>query len=125
MLPQALEDARGINKGTSDARATSSKIAADISRAADSKSDWEKFEITFTNSNPGFVAALRERTPALTKGDMRLSCMIAMGMDSKHIARVLAINVDSVKKNRQRLRAKLKLDADTTLPEFLASLMQG
>lgn len=125
VLPQALEDAHGINKGTSDARATSSKIAADISRAADSKSDWEKFEITFTNSNPGFVAALRERTPALTKGDMRLSCMIAMGMDSKHIARVLAINVDSVKKNRQRLRAKLKLDADTTLPEFLASLMQG
>lgn len=125
VLTQALSDVKEINKENADARTMSSKIASDIARAVDSKSDWEKFEITFNSSYPGFVTALRDRNPSLTKGDVRLACMIAMGMDNKHISRVLAINVDSVKKNRQRLRAKLQLDADTTLPEFLATLKQG
>lgn len=122
VLNRTLSEVKEISKNPTDAKAKSSKIATDIKIAANSESDWEKFEITYEQAHPDFIRRLREQCPTLSKGDLRLACMIAMGMDNKHIAHVLSINADSVKKNRQRLRAKLKLDADTTLPDYLAFL---
>ena len=45
--------------------------------------------------------------------------MVFLGLETKHIARMLSINPDSVKKNRQRLRAKLGLTPDQPLDLFL------
>ena len=121
-LSKALTDIKGISDD-SEVKSKSHKIATDIKRVMNTESDWEKFQITFSENNPEFVNELKKRNPALTKGDIRLACMIKMGMDTKHIAKVLAINADSVKKNRQRLRAKLDIPSDITLPDYLASIV--
>ena len=53
------------------------------------------------------LLAVTEAYPALTPGELRLSCLLSIGLDNKQISRLLSIQPDSVKKARQRLRAKL------------------
>ncbi len=81
--------------------------------------DWEKFSLLFGEMHPDFADSLRREYPALTTGDVNLACMVFLGLETKHIARLLSINPDSVKKNRQRLRAKLGLTPDQPLDLFL------
>lgn len=83
--------------------------------------DWERFRAVFLEMRPGFDEKLRRDFPSLTRGDIRLCTLLTMDMDTKHIARILAIRPESVKKHRQRLRAKLGLGPDDSLTDFLAS----
>lgn len=84
--------------------------------------DWEKVESLFVETNPKFIEELYRRYPGLTPGDVRMACFTLMGMETKHIARLLSINPASVAKNRYRLRQKLGLGPDQTLDAFLHSL---
>lgn len=94
--------------------------SSDVSKA--STSDWEKVESLFVETNPKFIEELYRRYPGLTPGDVRMACFTLMGMETKHIARLLSINPASVAKNRYRLRQKLGLGPDQTLDAFLHSL---
>lgn len=94
--------------------------ASDVSKA--STTDWEKVESLFVETNPKFIEELYRRYPGLTPGDVRMACFTLMGMETKHIARLLSINPASVAKNRYRLRQKLGLGPDQTLDAFLHTL---
>lgn len=83
-------------------------------------SDWERFAAVFTEMRPGFVENLKHEYPQLTRGDIRLCCLLDMDLDTKHIAQLLMIRPESVKKHRQRLRAKFGLDPGVKWPEFFA-----
>lgn len=87
-------------------------------------SDWQKVKLLFDEINPEFVDRLRRSYPALTPSEVRLACLIYLGLDTKHIARLLSIAPDSVKKTRQRLRAKLAISPDTDLHDFLSGIMR-
>lgn len=86
--------------------------------------DLEKFTLLFGELHPLFIGRLKQRHPELTMGDTRLASFIYLGLDTKHIARLLSINPDSVKKNRQRLRAKLGLTPDISVVEYLSKMMR-
>lgn len=81
---------------------------------------WESFEALFTEMHPGFASGMRARYPALTQNDLRLCAMLSMEMDTKHIARLLNIKPESVKKHKQRLRGKLGLSPDVEWAAFFA-----
>lgn len=87
------------------------------SAAADN--DWHRVELLFAELSPGFMPRLSEQYPSLTAGDLRMAGFIYLGLETKHIARLLSINPDSVKKNRQRLRAKLSLSPSEPVEAFL------
>lgn len=94
-------------------------IGAKVHANMSSESEWEKFTLLFNQLHPKFYERLLADFHNLTNGELRLASMIAIGLDTKHIARLLAINPDSVKKNRQRLRSKLKLSPEKSLEQFL------
>lgn len=121
-MSQALSDLDEIKKDSSSASYKSVQIANRLKLAISSESEWDKFEVEFKESNKPFFDALTAINPSLTKGDIRIACMVRMGIDNKQISRILSINVDSVKKYRQRLRAKLGIASETTLPDFLTKL---
>lgn len=81
--------------------------------------NWERFEAVFAEMHPGFAENLRKDFPNLTRNDIRLCAFISMDMDTKHIAGMLSIQPDSVKKQMRRLRTKLGLDPGTPLLDFL------
>lgn len=87
-------------------------------------SDWQKVKLLFDEINPEFVDRLRRNYPALTPSEVRLASLVYLGLDTKHIARLLSIAPDSVKKTRQRLRAKLAISPDTDLHDFLSAIMR-
>lgn len=79
---------------------------------------------TFGEINPDFTEKLRQAFPSLTDSDLRLCVYIALGLDSKHIARIAHIRPESVKQARWRLRTKMNLpqgqSLDTVMRRFLA-----
>lgn len=77
---------------------------------------------TFAEIHPGFAEALRQRNPDITDSDIRLACLITMGMDNKQIASVLGIRHESVKQARWRLRSKLALQTSDSLEHTLHAL---
>lgn len=85
-----------------------------------SEDDWERFQAVFVEMHPDFPENLRRACPALTKGDIRMCALLSMDMDTKHIARILGINPESVKKHRQRLRAKFGIPPGVNWPQFLS-----
>lgn len=86
-----------------------------------SADEWERFEAVFTEMHPGFADGLRRDFPNLTRNDIRLCAFISMDMDIKHIAKMLAIQPDSVKKQMRRLRTKLGLEPAAPLRDFLTN----
>lgn len=82
--------------------------------------DRQRFEAVFVEMHPDFPGRLKEVCPELTKGDIRMCAMLRMGLDTKHIARILSIHPEAVKKHRQRLRAKFGLSPDVDWQEFLS-----
>lgn len=84
--------------------------------------EWERFTAVFTEMRPGFVENLKSKYPQLTKGDVRLCCLLEMGLDTKHMAQLLMIRPESVKKHRQRLRAKFGIGPDVSWAEFFSRI---
>lgn len=102
---------------------TSRRLAAACLRSAgnddsDKSAGMEGFETAFTQVRPGFTEELLRHHPGLTSYELRLCSLLSIGLDTKEIARILSIQPDSVKKSRQRLRAKLAIPSGMTFVEY-------
>lgn len=70
-----------------------------------------------------FIKNVEARYPQLSKNDIRLMCLIRMGMASGEISRLLNITMDSLHKSRYRLRKKLGLQTGQELEVFINSII--
>lgn len=70
-----------------------------------------------------FATRLRTRYPQLTDTDIRLASLVALGLDMKHIARVVGIQPESVKQGRWRLRSKMALSQGERLDDHLRQFL--
>lgn len=82
----------------------------------------ESFMETFENLSPDFASHIKDKYPDMTESDIRLASYIAIGMDNKHISRVMSIRPESVKQARWRLRVKMGLVKGESLDDFLKGL---
>ncbi len=87
-----------------------------------SKAD-EEFGKVFATISPDFRKRLRERYPRIGRNTMRMAEYIAIGMDNRHIARVMNIRLESVKQNRWRLRQAFGLEPNENLDEILRQML--
>lgn len=120
-LSNVLTDLGNISSEHNDVQSHADRIKVKLKAQLSGEDDWERFSAVFTEMRPGFVEKLRETYPVLTQGDIRLCCLLSMGLDTKHIARLLLIRPDSVKKHRQRLRAKLGLSPEVVWTDYFAA----
>lgn len=95
---------------------------ARLSASISADADWESVRRVFGQEFPEFEAVLHNICPDLTAAELRMATVSYLGLDTKHISRILAIAPDSVKKGRQRLRARLGLQPDVNLTRYLRSL---
>lgn len=100
-------------------RAAAGKIRASVKVHVSQREQRDSFVESFENLSPDFALRLREAYPSLTEADVRLAAYIAMGMENKHIARVMAIRPESVKQARWRLRGKLGLASGESLDDLM------
>jgi tetratricopeptide (TPR) repeat protein/DNA-binding CsgD family transcriptional regulator len=83
------------------------------------KKDWLAFQQSFETQFPDFIARLRARFVQITSTDIRLFILIKIGLDSRCIAAISGISVESVYRGRTRLRKKLGLDNSENLENFI------
>lgn len=81
--------------------------------------DWQNFSHNFDVVYDDFLKRLAENYPKLTNNDLRICAYLKMGLSSKDIAPLLNISYRSVEMSRYRLRAKLGLERDVNLTQFL------
>lgn len=84
--------------------------------------EWEYFRICFEKVHPSFFVRMKELFPNISETDLRLCAYIRTGMGNKQIATMLALQPDSIKKSRHRLRKKLGLSIETSIEDFLRSI---
>jgi len=106
-------------------RATDSSIPAygDLATLWNSKlhtnQQWEDFKIQFNQCIPGFIPSLRLEYPRMTQSDIRLACLIRMGMTSVEISNIQNISNQGVSMARYRLRKRMGLGPDDSIPDKL------
>jgi DNA-binding CsgD family transcriptional regulator len=81
--------------------------------------DWQSFKDYFEKVHPDFNAKLRKEFPSITESEERLFLLVKLNLRTKEIASILGISNDSVKKNRNRLRKRLSLNAEQDLVEYV------
>lgn len=94
----------------------------DIRLHLSGRQEWEDFQKVFEKVHPSFSVSLKQKWPLLSEGDIRLATYIRIGLSSKQIARMLLLQPDSVKKNRQRMRKRMKLSAEISLEDAIRSI---
>ncbi|MDE5887020.1 MAG: helix-turn-helix transcriptional regulator [Muribaculaceae bacterium] len=85
--------------------------------------EWDDFHTAYAKVHPLFLKRLKESYPDITEGDSRLALYIAAGLSSKEIARIMQIQPDSIKKNRQRLRQRMHISSNDELESILRNLL--
>ncbi len=86
------------------------------------ESDWLRFKDMFENANPGFIKHLQSIAPDITTAEIRFAALTWLKLGNKHIASMLGIGTDAVRKTKSRLRQRLQLDADTELEDFINAI---
>lgn len=84
--------------------------------------DWSNFEHFFAQVHASFYDKLKEQLPDISRTEQRLCALIKLKLESKEIAIILGITVDSLRIARYRLKKRLKLDEADSLGSFIELL---
>ncbi|MGY6647952.1 helix-turn-helix transcriptional regulator [Wenyingzhuangia sp. IMCC45574] len=81
---------------------------------------WDDFDLRFTQINDRFYEKLRELHPELTSKDLKHCALIKLNFDSKEMAQLLGISINSVHMARSRIRKKIGLKREDSLSIYLS-----
>ncbi len=81
--------------------------------------DWATFRERFEEHFPGFIGRVKMQFLEFTAAETRLFLLIKLGFETREIAAVLGISIESIWKARYRMRKKLKLDEGDDLDLFV------
>ncbi|MGH2665651.1 tetratricopeptide repeat protein [Flavobacterium sp.] len=84
--------------------------------------EWDNFITHFEEVNQGFLISLKSKHPNLTANDIRFLSYIYMNLSTKEIASMLNITQDSCRKRKERISAKMELEKEVNLYDYLASM---
>ncbi len=122
-----VEELRALVDELPDEPSSVSSVRRRLSDALNShtiaNSTRDSFLTTFSEIKPDFSGRLASAYPGLSDAETRLAIFIALGLDNKHISRLLNIRPESVKQARWRMRNKMNLKKDESLDEVLRKLV--
>ena len=84
----------------------------------------EQFMQQFCTMYPNFITRLQEINSNITKNDLVICALIALGEDCASIQKIRHISKESLWAARYRIRTKLKLTHDEKLEDFIRSVIQ-
>lgn len=96
-----------------------SKILTTLKVHAAGREERQAFLDIYNHLLPSFSKRIKHDFPAITEGQIKLAAYIGNGMSNVSIAKLLNINVASVRTNRYRLRMRFNLAADQSLEDFI------
>lgn len=85
-----------------------------------SKDMWEQFNKRFTEVNSNFYDNLRKKHPNLTPTEQKQCALIKLNFNSKEMASLLNISLNSIQVSRHRIRKKLGLSRNDNLSNYIS-----
>jgi tetratricopeptide (TPR) repeat protein/DNA-binding CsgD family transcriptional regulator len=79
------------------------------------KEEWNNFQQLFEKVHTGFFHRVKTKYPDITPAEIRLLALTRLKLNSKAMASMLGVNLDTIKKTRQRLRKELQLSGDDSI----------
>ena len=98
------------------------KLSRELEEEVIDETSWEEFESHLHLLQDPFIQKLRNNYPGLTQQDLKLCALLRQKMNTKDIARILALSPRGVETKRYRLRKKLLLNNNNRLQEFIDQL---
>jgi tetratricopeptide (TPR) repeat protein len=86
------------------------------------ENDWLRFKEMFDKAHPGFMPQLKSIAPDITTAEIRLAALIKLNLGNKHIASMLGIGTDAVRKTKSRLRQRLQVTQEDGLEDFIKTI---
>jgi tetratricopeptide (TPR) repeat protein len=86
---------------------------------------WERFKRLFDKVYPGFFISLKNKVPgitSLTATDTRMLVLIKLQLSNLEMSNLAGITIEGIKKSKQRLRKKLRLDPAESLSNFVENV---
>ena len=83
--------------------------------------NWEVFKIRFREVHPDFFKKLQSEYPNLTKTEKKFCAYLRLHLSSSQIAQVLNISKEGIRKNRYRIRKKMKLNSTSNLEDHISN----
>ena len=98
------------------------KLIKSLSEDDNMDKEWEHFSKHFDKVHSDFLVELKEKHPAITPNELKLSAYLRMNLSTKEIAQLMNISVRGVEISRYRLRKKLALPSETSLFDYLIGI---
>ncbi|WPU95037.1 hypothetical protein SNE25_05805 [Mucilaginibacter sabulilitoris] len=98
------------------------QIIQQINQNFNHEQHWKEFTVAFEQVHQRFYDKLKQHSNDLTSTDIRLIALLKVNMDSKDIAGLLGISIDSLRVARYRLRKKLNIQQGDNLSTFIQAL---
>lgn len=74
------------------------------------ENDWLAFMTEFDKIHSGYLSELKQQFPELTTNNLRLAALVKLEFSNKEIANILCITENGVKKAKQRLKERIKME---------------
>ncbi len=84
--------------------------------------DWNSFQKQFTKVNPKFIQELFRQCPTLTPTEVKVSCLMKIGLSTKEIMQLMRVTIRDVETHRYKIRKKLRLPTKVNLVTYLSGL---
>lgn len=74
------------------------------------ENDWLAFMTEFDKIHGAYLSDLKQKFPELTTNNLRLAALVKLEFSNKEIANILCITENGVKKAKQRLKERIKME---------------
>lgn len=84
--------------------------------------DWQHFKSLFEKTYPSFFKTLHDKAHGITEAEQRMAALIKIRLNTKQIAAMQGIGLDSVHKTRHRLRQRFGTGTTSELETIIDSI---
>ncbi len=84
--------------------------------------NWTEFDYLFAQIHQSFYTILNQRFPDISQSDRKLCGLMKLNLSTKEIASVLNVSLETIKKNKFRLKKKFGLQAGDSLIRFIQEI---
>ncbi len=92
-------------------------------KASQYRSNWQEFEVYFSNVHPRFYEELAKKYPDLSKNERRLCAFLKLNLSTKEISVVTGKSQNSIDVARSRMRRKMGLKQGENLASAIAGIV--
>ncbi|CAM3804075.1 tetratricopeptide repeat protein [Mucilaginibacter galii] len=111
-----------VKEDKRDQKRQMQQLIVQINQSFNHEQQWKEFTSAFEQVHQSFFEKLKEHSNELTSADIRLIALLKVNLDSKDIASLLGISLDSLRVSRYRLRKKLNIEQGENLSTFIQAL---